>query len=71
MAVVNTNVGASVAQAALVKNGRELTAMEQLSTGKKINSAADNASGLAISNRMTSQINGLGAAIPMPMTQLV
>ena len=64
MAVVNTNVGASVAQAALVKNSRELgSAMEQLSTGKKINSAGDNASGLAITNRMTSQINGLGAAI--------
>ena len=64
MAVVNTNVGASVAQAALVKNGRDLSsAMEQLSTGRKINSAGDNASGLAISNRMTSQINGLGAAI--------
>jgi len=64
MAVVNTNVGASVAQAALVKNARELNnAMTQLSTGQKINSAADDASGLAITNRMTSQINGLGAAI--------
>jgi len=64
MAVVNTNVGASVAQAALAKNARELeSAMTKLSTGKKINSAADNASGLAMSNRMTSQINGLGAAI--------
>jgi len=64
MAVVNTNVGASVAQAALVKNARELnSAMTQLSTGRKINSAADDASGLAIANRMTSQINGLGMAI--------
>lgn len=64
MAVVNTNVGASVAQTALAKNARDLSsAMEQLSTGKKINSAGDNASGLAITNRMTSQINGLGAAI--------
>ena len=64
MAVVNTNVGASVAQAALAKNARELdNAMTQLSTGKKINSASDDASGLAITNRMTSQINGLGAAI--------
>ena len=64
MAVVNTNVGASVAQAALAKNARELnSAMTQLSTGKKINSAADDASGLAMTNRMTSQINGLGAAI--------
>jgi flagellin len=64
MAVVNTNVGASVAQAALAKNARELNgAMTQLSTGQKINSAADDASGLAITNRMTSQINGLGASI--------
>jgi len=64
MAVVNTNIGASVAQAALAKNARELNgAMNQLSTGQKINSAADDASGLAITNRMTSQINGLGAAI--------
>ena len=64
MAVVNTNVGASVAQAALAKNARELNgAMTQLSTGQKISSAADDASGLAITNRMTSQINGLGAAI--------
>ena len=64
MAVVNTNVGASVAQAALAKNARELnTAMTQLSTGQRINSAGDDASGLAITNRMTSQINGLGAAI--------
>ena len=53
-----------MAQAALVKNSRDLnSAMEQLSTGRRINSAADNASGLAITNRMTSQINGLGAAI--------
>ena len=64
MAVVNTNIGASLAQASLMKNERALgTAMEQLSTGKKINSAGDNAAGLAISSRMTSQIRGLGAAI--------
>ena len=64
MAVVNTNIGASVAQAALVRNERALsTAMEQLSTGKKINSAGDNAAGLAISTRMTTQIRGLDAAI--------
>ena len=37
--------------------------MTQLSTGQRINSAGDDASGLAITNRMTSQINGLGAAI--------
>ena len=64
MAVVNTNIGASVAQAALMRNERALNnAMEQLSTGKKINSAGDNASGLAITSRMTSQIRGLDAAI--------
>jgi flagellin len=64
MAVVNTNIGASLAQASLMKNERALnTAMEQLSTGRKINSAGDNAAGLAISTRMSSQIRGLDAAI--------
>ena len=64
MSVVNTNISASVAQAALVRNDRALgSAMEQLSTGRKINSAADNASGLAISSRMTSQIRGLDQAV--------
>ena len=64
MAVVNTNIAASIAQAALAKNERALgNAMEQLSTGKKINSASDNAAGLAISTRMTSQIRGLEQSI--------
>ena len=64
MSVVNTNVSASVAQAALARNERALgAAMEKLSTGKKINSAADNAAGLAISTQMTSQIRGLGVAV--------
>jgi flagellin len=64
MAVVNTNISASIAQAALIRNERDLSGtMEQLSTGKKINSAADNASGLAISARMTSQIRGLDQAV--------
>jgi flagellin len=64
MSVVNTNIGASVAQSALARNERALgAAMEQLSTGKKINSAGDNAAGLAISARMTSEIRGLGVAI--------
>ena len=64
MAVVNTNISASIAQAALNRNDRALgSAMEQLSSGKKINSAADNASGLAISTRMTSQIRGLDQAV--------
>ena len=64
MSVVNTNVSASVAQAALARNERALgAAMEKLSTGKKINSAADNAAGLGISTQMTSQIRGLGVAV--------
>mgnify|MGYP001418352755 FL=1 len=64
MAVVNTNIGASVAQQALVRNERAMSAaMEQLSTGKKINSAADDAAGLAISSRMTAQIRGLDQAV--------
>ena len=64
MAVVNTNIAASIAQAALAKNERMLeSAMERLSTGKQINSASDNAAGLAISTRMTSQIRGLDQAI--------
>ena len=64
MAVVNTNIGASLAQAALVRNQRALdTAMEQLSTGSKINSAADDAAGLAINTRLTSQIMGLNMAV--------
>ena len=64
MAVVNTNISASLAQASLAKNERALSkAMEQLSTGKKINTAADDAAGLAISTRMSSQIIGLEQSI--------
>ena len=64
MAVVNTNVNASVAQNALARNDRSMnTAMERLSTGQRINSAADDAAGLAIASRMTSQITGLETAV--------
>lgn len=64
MAVVNTNISASISQAALAKNERALSkAMEQLSTGRKINSAADDAAGLAISTRMSTQIIGLEQSI--------
>ena len=53
MTVVNTNVGALTAQAAMVKNNRELeTAVERLSTGLRINSAADDAAGMAITQRL-------------------
>ena len=64
MAVVNTNVNATVAQNALVRNERNMnTAMERLSTGQRINGAKDDAAGLAISSRMTSQIRGLEVGI--------
>ncbi|PUE29363.1 hypothetical protein B9Z39_04650 [Limnohabitans sp. JirII-29] len=64
MTVVNTNVKASIAQDSLMKVGRDLsTAMERLSTGKRINSAKDDAAGLSISTRMDSQIRGLNMAI--------
>ena len=64
MSSVNTNVNASVAQNALARNERSMdTAMERLSTGKRINSAKDDAAGLAISARMTSQIRGLEAGV--------
>lgn len=64
MAVVNTNVNASIAQNALAKNERVMnTAMERLSTGQRINAASDDAAGLAISSRMTSQIKGLETGI--------
>lgn len=64
MAVVNTNISASIAQNALGKNERSMnTAMERLSTGKRINGAKDDAAGLAISTRMTSQIRGLEAGM--------
>ncbi len=64
MSVINTNVKSLVAQNALTVNNRALgKAMEQLSTGKRINTAADDAAGLAISNRMTTQIRGLNQAV--------
>ena len=62
--IINTNVSSLNAQRQLVNSGKELsTAMERLSSGKRINNAADDAAGLAISNRMTSQIRGLNQAV--------
>jgi len=62
--VVNTNVSSLTAQRALAESASMLdTAMERLSTGKKINSASDDAAGLAIVQRMTAQINGLNMAV--------
>ena len=64
MSVVNTNVSASITQSALAKNERKLqSTMEQLSTGSKINSASDDAAGLAMAAKFSSQIQGLGMAI--------
>jgi len=64
MSVINTNVKALAAQESMRSSNLSMTqAMERLSTGKKINSAKDDAAGLAISNRMTSQIRGLAKAI--------
>ncbi|WP_166420233.1 flagellin [Pseudoalteromonas sp. Z1A8] len=60
---VNTNVSSLNAQRNLSASGADLaTSMERLSSGMRINSAKDDAAGLQISNRLTSQINGLAVA---------
>ena len=64
MTVINTNVAATITANALTKNERAMSqAMERLSTGQRINSAGDDAAGLAIASKMTSQINGLNMAV--------
>lgn len=64
MTVINTNVKALFTQAALKQSERSSqTAMEQLSTGKRINSSKDDAAGLAIAARMTQNIKGLNQSI--------
>jgi flagellin len=64
MTVINTNTAATLTANALTKNERAMNqTMERLSTGQRINSAADDAAGLAISSKMTSQINGLNMAV--------
>jgi len=64
MSVINTNVKSLIAQDAMTVNNRKLsTAMERLSTGSRINSAADDAAGLGIATRMTTQVRGLQSAI--------
>ena len=64
MSVINTNTNALVARQAMQVNERSLnTSMEQLSTGKRINSAKDDAAGFAISSKMTTQIRGLDQAV--------
>jgi flagellin len=62
--VVNTNIASINAQRQLSSSGADLDqASERLASGKRINSAADDAAGLAIANRQTSQIRGLDQAI--------
>lgn len=62
--VVNTNIASITATNHLSKTqGAMEQAMERLSSGKRVNGAADDAAGLAISSRMTSQIRGLNQAI--------
>jgi flagellin len=64
MSVINTNVNSLAAQNAVNVNARSLSkAMEQLSTGKRINGAKDDAAGLSISQIMTAQIRGLNMAV--------
>jgi flagellin len=64
MSVINTNVNSLVAQNAVTVNARSLSrAMEQLSTGKRINGAKDDAAGLSITQNMTAQIRGLNMAV--------
>ncbi|MYL97520.1 flagellin FliC [Novosphingobium sp. FGD1] len=64
MSVINTNISAIRASNASNSANKMLgTAMERLSTGKRINSAKDDAAGLAISTSMTSQIRGMSQGI--------
>ncbi len=64
MAVINTNVKALFSQMALGSSGRaQSVAMQQLSTGKRINSARDDAAGMSIATRMTHQIRSLNQAV--------
>lgn len=64
MTAINTNTAALNAQFYMSKANSEMeSAMTKLSSGKQVNSAADDAAGIAISGRMTSQIKGLGMAI--------
>jgi len=64
MSSINTNINALTASNALSRNGSaQQVTMQQLSTGKRINRASDDAAGLAIRETMTAQINGLNNAI--------
>ena len=62
--VINSNISSLTAQRALGESQKmQQQAMERLSSGQRINSAADDAAGLAITNNFTSQIKGLSQAV--------
>ncbi|MDC1136069.1 hypothetical protein OAT45_05115 [Alphaproteobacteria bacterium] len=64
MTTINTNVGALQARTYAVSSGaRQQTSMERLSSGLRINSAADDAAGLAVANKMKSQLRGIEMAV--------
>ena len=64
MTIVNTNVAALAAQTSMMKNTKEMeSAMAKLSSGSRINVAADDSAGLSISDRLESQIRGTSQAI--------
>ena len=64
MTTINTNVSSLIAKNAIGQNERAMSqAMTRLSTGSRIISARDDAAGLAISERMSSQISGLNMAV--------
>jgi len=64
MTVINTNTSSMVARDAINRNDRAMSqAMERLSTGSRINSAKDDAAGLAIADRMSAQVSGLNMAV--------
>ena len=64
MTVINTNVAALTARTYAVQaNEKMQQSMERLSSGRRINSAADDAAGMAVSNKMESQLRGMNVAI--------
>ena len=64
MTMINTNVGALLARTYATRAAERMqTSMERLASGKRINSAADDAAGLAVANKMESQLSGIKMAI--------
>ena len=64
MTVINTNVGALNARASAINATAKMEkAMERLSSGLRINSAADDAAGLAIAQRLTAQVKGMDMSV--------